>query len=202
MHKFTIRPAAFLLAATLVLAGCAGESRRSGPLDAGAQRSLAAVSVDPAAAARMLSAYRASRGLGPVRLDPTLASMAQRQADAMAAADEMSHSVAGSFVSRAAAAGLDTVRAAENVGAGYMSLEDAFAAWRASAGHDANLLMPQATRFGIALAKDPATRYRVYWAMVVAAEPDRRIEPAMAVPPGATQVTFGGLALPGSPPSR
>lgn len=193
---------AFGLAAMVFLAGCAGEARRTGPVNPNAERSLAAVRVDPAAAARVLSAYRASKGLGPVRLDPALTAMAQRQADAMVAANSMSHDVAGSFFSRASATGLDTVRAAENVGAGYMSLDEAFAGWRASSGHDANLLMPQATRFGIALAKDASTRYRVYWAMVVAAEPERRIEPGVVMSPSATQVTIGGLTLPGAAAPR
>ncbi len=32
--------------------------------------------------------------------------------------------------------------------------------------------MKEATRFGIALAKDPQTRYRAWWALVVAGEPE------------------------------
>jgi len=39
--------------------------------------------------------------------------------------------------------------------------------------HNANLLMPQATRFGIAIAKDARTSLRVYWAMEVAAEAEK-----------------------------
>ena len=52
-----------------------------------------------------------------------------------------------------------------------MSFDEALAGWRTSAGHDANLLMPGATRFGIALAKNPSAGYGAYWAMEVAAEP-------------------------------
>ena len=48
--------------------------------------------------------------------------------------------------------------------------------WRKSPGHDANLRMKEATRFGIALAKDPQTRYRAWWALVVAGEPEKRVE--------------------------
>ncbi len=92
----------------------------------------------------------------------------------MVAANELSHDVAGGFTARLLAAGLDTPRAAENLGGGYYSLDEAFAGWRASPQHDANLLMPQATRFGIAIAKDPRTRLRVYWAMELAAEPEKR----------------------------
>ncbi len=170
-----------ILALALALAGCIADVRRAGPLDAKAAARLAAIRVDPAAATAMLTAYRASRGLGPVRLDPALTAMAQRQANAMAAANALSHEAAGSFSSRVRAAGLDAARAAENLGAGYDSTQDAFAGWRASAGHDANLLLPQATRFGIALAKDPRTTYGAWWALVLAAEPER--PPTLAAGP-------------------
>jgi uncharacterized protein YkwD len=155
----------------LALAGCGEEPLRTGAIDSRILNAVASVHVDPAAATAMLSAYRASRGLGPVRLDPALTAMAQRQADAMVAANALSHDVAGGFASRLAAAGVDTTEAGENLGGGYYSTEEALAGWRGSAEHDANLLMPRATRFGIAVAKDARTQHWVYWAMEVAAEP-------------------------------
>lgn len=180
------------LAAALALAGCGGgEPLLSGPVAPGVARQVAAVHLNPAAAAKMLTAYRASQGLGAVRLDPILTAMAQRQADAMVAANELSHNVAGGFTSRVLAAHLDTPRAAENLGGGYYSLEEAFTGWRNSPGHNANLLMPQATRFGIAIAKDPRTRLRVYWAMELAAEPER---PTSGEAAGLTS-TLGGLVV-------
>jgi uncharacterized protein YkwD len=164
---------AMSLAAALALAGCGGEPLRTGPIDPKVLRAVASVHVDPTAATAMLTAYRVSGGLGPVRLDPALTAMAQRQAEAMAAANALSHDVGGSFASRLAAAGVDTPRAGENVGGGYYSTEEALAGWRNSPEHNANLLMPQATRFGIAIAKDARTQFRVYWAMEVAAEPEK-----------------------------
>ncbi len=161
--------------AALLLAGCGGEALRTGPLDPHALQALASVHVDPTAATAMLTAYRASHGLKPVRLDPALTAMAQRQADAMVAANALSHDVGGSFSARLAAAGVDTPRAGENIGGGYYSTKEAFAGWRDSPAHNANLLMPQATRFGIAIAKDAGTRLKVYWAMEVAAEPERQM---------------------------
>ena len=38
--------------------------------------------------------------------------------------------------------------------------------------------MKEATRYGIALSKDPRTSYRVWWALVIAAEPEVRREMA------------------------
>ncbi len=166
----------FAAALALLAAGCAGEPRRATPLDARATERLAAVTLDPAEATRIFNAYRTSQGLGPVRLDPALTAMAQRQADAMARANTLSHDAAGNFAARVHAAGLDAARAAENLGGGYYSAEEAFAGWRTSSGHDANLRMKEATRFGIALAKDPQTQYRAWWALVVAGEPEKRVE--------------------------
>jgi uncharacterized protein YkwD len=170
------RGSAAALAVALLAAGCAGEPRPSRPPSAQSLQKLAAVSLDRSEALRILNAYRASRGLGPVRLDPTLTAMAQRQADAMVAANTLSHDAGGSFRSRVHAAGLDAARAAENLGAGYYSTQEAFDGWRKSPGHDTNLRMPEATRFGIALAKDPGTTYRAWWALVVAGEPEQRQE--------------------------
>jgi uncharacterized protein YkwD len=166
-------PVFLALLSGLALAGC-GDTVRTAPINAQTLRSLASVRLDPASATAKLNAYRASQGLGPVKLDPTLAAMAQRQVAAMAAADALSHDAAGSFTARIAAAGLDATRAGENIGAGYYSFEEAFAGWRDSSEHNGNLLMPQATRFGIAMAKDARTRLRVFWAMEIAADPEKR----------------------------
>ena len=168
-------PCLALLAIALLAASCAGEPQRTTSLDQRATDRLATVRLDPAEASRIFNAYRASLGLGPVRPDPTLTAMAQRQADAMAAGNTLSHDAAGNFTARVHAAGLNGARVAENVGGGYYSTAEAFAGWRASGGHDANLRMAEATRFGIALAKDPQTQYRTWWALVVSGERERRV---------------------------
>jgi uncharacterized protein YkwD len=154
----------------LFLAAC-GADVDGGPLNPNAGRDLAAVRLDPAQALASLNAYRARSGLKPARLDPALMLMAQRQADAMAAGNRMSHDIGGSFPSRLAAAGVDATEAGENLGGGYYSLAEAMTGWETSPEHDANLRIANATRFGIAIAKDPRTHYGVYWAMEMAAEP-------------------------------
>ncbi|MBN9442168.1 MAG: CAP domain-containing protein [Bosea sp. (in: a-proteobacteria)] len=184
-----------LLLFAAFLAGCAGEPRREGPLDARMVEKLSAVSLDPAQAGRILNAYRASHGLGPVRPDPRLMAMAQRQADAMVAKNALSHDAGGSFATRVEAAGLDSARVAENLGGGYFSVEEAFDGWRKSPGHDANLRLKDATRYGIALSKDPRTSYRAWWVLVVAAEPEVRREMGAAAPGPA--VWFGNNPPPG-----
>jgi uncharacterized protein YkwD len=170
MHRSRLVALSF----TLALAGCVGDAIDTGPIDPHAERDVAAVHLDPAAAAAALNAYRASHGLGPTRLDPALSAMAQRQADAMVAGNKMSHDVAGGFASRLAASGADPTEAGENLGGGYYSLQEAMAGWRNSPEHNANLLIVNATRLGIAIAKDPRTHYGVYWALELAAEPRPR----------------------------
>jgi hypothetical protein len=58
--------------------------------------------------------------------------------------------------------------AAENVGAGHSSVEDAINAWIRSPHHHENMLMKDATRFGMVVADAPNSRYRNYWALDLA----------------------------------
>ena len=57
---------------------------------------------------------RAEKGLKPVRLDPALSAMAERQAQALAASGTISHDVASAFSSRLAASGINAA-AGENL---------------------------------------------------------------------------------------
>jgi hypothetical protein len=162
---------AFAALAAALLAGCGEEPLA--PIDSRLARHIENVRLDPGAAASAINAYRASRGLKPLRLDSTLTAMAQRQANAMVAGDALSHTVAGPFMTRLAAAGIVATEAGENLGAGYFSLDEAMAGWRGSAEHDANLRMPGFTRMGVAIAKSPNTHYGVYWALELAADQQR-----------------------------
>ena len=157
--------------AALAVAGCAADPPEPGFKHAYSTAAISAVRLDPAAATAAINTYRAGKGLRPVRIDPALTAMAERQAKAMAASGALSHEVAGSFSSRLAGSGIDTTEAGENLGGGYMSLGEAMDGWRGSPGHDANLRIADATRFGVAIAKNPNGQYGVYWAMEIAAEP-------------------------------
>jgi uncharacterized protein YkwD len=132
---------------------------------------LDAVRLDPDEALDWLNGYRARSGLPPVRLDGQLTALAQAQAEAMAAADKLSHDVNGGFAARLAAANLRTGEAGENVCAGYFSTAEAMESWRRSPEHDVNLRLRSATRFGVALAKNPRSRWGAFWAMAIASPP-------------------------------
>lgn len=122
----------------------------------------------PAAAADYageISAYRRAHGLSAVKLDGRLNQAALKQARAMAASGAVSHSIAGSFSSRIA--GLRKSRAAENIGAGFITFFEMLREWENSAGHRENLLMPGARKVGVASVENPKSPYRKFWAMVI-----------------------------------
>jgi uncharacterized protein YkwD len=119
---------------------------------------------DASAAATLVSQYRTANGLPPVVVDATLNRAAEVQARAVAQAGALSH---GEFASRMAAFGVNGV-SAENLVAGSRTVDQAMARWKASPGHNRNLLMPEARRIGIAYASSPGAGYEHYWAMVLA----------------------------------
>lgn len=200
------RSYAAILFAALLLAGCG----TTDAVEAGKSPSFydnlsTGGSVDPAAAAALLSDYRQGKGLPAVTVDPVLMTVAQRQAKAMAAADSLSHSVGGrTLTARLKTAGFDGLRAVENVGAGYHTLAEAFSGWRDSPSHNKNMLASGMTRMGIAAAPAPKSKYKVYWALVLGV-PDpnagvARQQPAAGPPmlaPGQSSVTINGMPVSG-----
>jgi uncharacterized protein YkwD len=104
-----------------------------------------------------------------VTVSPKLNEIAARQARAMAERDNVSHSLGGNFPQRLGAGGYDADVATENIGAGYSTLAEAFSAWRASRSHLDNKLKPGVTEIGIATAYAPKSKYRIFWALVLAA---------------------------------
>jgi uncharacterized protein YkwD len=129
--------------------------------------------LDSAAAASMISGYRANNGLPAVVVDPELMKLAQAQAEIMAKRDKLDHGAGKPFVQRLKASGYDAKTAAENISAGYHTLAEAFSGWRDSSPHRANMLLAGATRMGIAAVYTPASKYKVYWSLILA-EPDEK----------------------------
>ncbi|MGH6726017.1 MAG: CAP domain-containing protein [Pseudolabrys sp.] len=129
--------------------------------------------LDAAAAASMISGYRTNHGLPAVTLDPKLTYLAEAQAEIMARHDKLDHNAGKPFVVRLKSSGYDAKTAAENIGAGYHTLAEAFSGWRDSGPHRANMLLAGATRMGIAAVYTPRSKYKVYWALILA-EPDDR----------------------------
>ena len=158
----------------LPLSGCISLFSKPEDLIHGAQAVPA--SVDPGTAAREISAYRQSHGLPAVTLDPKLMAIANSHSQAMARTGKMAHVVRGegSFERRLTAGGYDAAIAAENVAAGHRNLDEALAGWKASPGHNANLLKPGVTQMGIAVAFSPNSKYGNFWTVVLATPDTRR----------------------------
>jgi len=166
-----IRPSATVLlgALGLALAACAGEV--AAPEQPTFYRSMASpvAELDAATAASMISGYRQNNGLGAVTIDPALMQMAQAQAQGMAARDKVDSDQKGAFAKRMKAAGFDSKSAVENISAGYHTLAEAFSGWRDSPPHRrANMLKAGVTRMGIAAVYQPSSKYKVFWALIMA----------------------------------
>ena len=170
MKSFHLLAAALLLAA---LGGCA--DTYAPKAEPSFYRNLAQPGgqLDAVAAASMISGYRTNNGLPTVALDPELMKLAQAQAEVMAQRDKLDHGAGKPFVQRLKASGYDAKTAAENISAGYHTLAEAFSGWRDSPPHRANMLNASVTRMGIAAVYTPKSKYKVFWALILAA-PDER----------------------------
>ena len=145
--------------------------------------------VDAKAAASMISSFRRNNGLGAVHVDRELMRLAQEQARTMAARNEVGHNVGVRFSERVRNSTVRARSVVENVAAGYHTLAEAFSGWRDSPGHRANMLTPEATRMGIAAVYAPGSKYKVFWALILASpnegqndQQNPRVWPFMVLP--------------------
>lgn len=188
------------LVALLPLAGCLSIGGGGAPDTPFFTSSLPAkagsFSVNDAVA--LISKYRAANGLKPVSIDPVLMKIASVHADRMAKMDTMSHVLPGegSFQQRLADGGFRASMAAENVAAGQPTLPAVLEAWRKSPGHNANLLLSNISKIGIALSIAPGGKYKYYWSLVLGEPytgPDYRGPDAGPfVPQGSVGISIGG----------
>ena len=156
------------------LAGCAG-GEAPAPSEPTFYQNLARpdISVDAAAAASMISGYRSNNGLGPLTVDPDLMRMANEQAVAMAQHDKMDHDIGRPFQERVRGSPFKSAVVVENISAGYHTLAEAFSGWRDSPPHRANMLNRSVSRLGIAAAFSPNSKYKVFWALILAGDAHR-----------------------------
>jgi uncharacterized protein YkwD len=125
--------------------------------------------LDAEAAASMISGFRGNNGLGAVTVDPELMRLANEQANAMAASGKVDHDVGHPFADRIRKSGYAASVAVENISAGYHTLAEAFSGWRDSPPHRDNMLNGSVTRIGIAAVYTPKSKYKVFWALILAA---------------------------------
>ena len=127
--------------------------------------------LDPDDALRLINNYRATKGLGPVSIDPQATQAAEVLAKDMAAHDRMSHTGPGGqdIGKRLLAAGYNFSVASENVGVGQATVEETINGWKASAGNSRNMLLANAKHIGIAYESRPNSQHKTFWVLVVAA---------------------------------
>jgi uncharacterized protein YkwD len=100
----------------------------------------------------LVNQYRASHGLPALIVDATVAGLAREHSAAMAKAGQMNHN---GFPSRVRRSGL--AMCVENVGWNNRSPDEQFDRWRASPGHNRNMLDPRVTRMGVGTVADYVT---------------------------------------------
>jgi uncharacterized protein YkwD len=122
-------------------------------------------------AAAIISQYRRAHGLSAVKIDARLTAVAERQARAMAKAGVMDHNVAGPFAARVA--DVPVGAAGENLAEGTKTWAETVQRWETSAGHNANLLLPDATHVGVAVAYSDQT-HEAFRALVIGRMVEKR----------------------------
>ncbi len=127
--------------------------------------------LDPNEALRLVNGYRAKNGLKPVALDPHATQAATALVQDMAKHDHMSHfGPNGQDIGkRLMGAGYPFHLAAENVAAGQPTLTGLIDDWKKSPTHSRNMLLKDAKHIGIAYEYKADTKFKTFWALVVAA---------------------------------
>ena len=125
--------------------------------------------IDLRQAERYINQVRARHGAGPVRMEGRLTNAALSHSLMMARKGKMAHQFGPGtrFKDRIKKAGIHG-SAAENVGAGYSSMQSVVDGWLRSPGHRRNLLNRKLTHIGMAAALNPASKYRTYWTLILA----------------------------------
>ncbi len=126
--------------------------------------------LNPEAALAEVNAFRTKNGRQPVVLDARLSRAAAMQSQDQAKRSSIGHygSDGSKPKDRAARAGYHAKIAAENVAAGQKSFSDVLRGWEESSGHRSNLLRPDVSAAGVAMAKSEGGR--AYWTLVLGAE--------------------------------
>ena len=135
-----------------------------------ASRDYSTTRLDAERARDLVNAYRKEKGLRPLKLQPALTEAARAHSRDLAKWDRISHfgSDGSNPWDRVKRAGYNARLAAENVGTGQVTIEEVIKGWKASPGHNKNLLLPEAEHMGIALVQDSRTEFKTFWTLVIA----------------------------------
>ncbi len=139
------------------------------PPGALADRDYSGTRLNAEQARDLINTYRRSKGLRPLKLNSELTSAAKEHSKDLAKWDRISHfgSDGSNPWDRVKRTGYGARMAAENVGTGQASIDEVMKGWKASPGHNKNLLLPEAEHMGIALVQDPRTEFKTFWTLVL-----------------------------------
>jgi len=156
-------PALVLLA--VMLAFVAGPTVRASAQTV-ATAAVPALDTEEAAFCRTINTYRAQHGLGALRVSTTLAKAATWDTNDMAAKNYFSHtdSLGRDPFKRMTAFGYGySTYKGENLAAGNATAAATFAQWKASAGHNQNMLTAAYKVIGISRSYSATSTYKWYW---------------------------------------
>ncbi len=139
------------------------------PSGALADRDYSGTRLDPDKARNLINAYRKEKGLKPLKLNTALTEAAKNHSRDLAKWDRISHygSDGSNPWDRVKRVGYNAKLAAENVGTGQATIDEVMKGWKASPGHNKNLLLADAEHMGIALVQDPKTEFKTFWTLVI-----------------------------------
>jgi uncharacterized protein YkwD len=142
------------------------------PHGALADRDYTHTALDPESARTLINAYRKSKGLKPLTLNPELTAAAKAHSRDLARWDRISHfgSDGSNPWDRVKRTGYHARLAAENVGTGQIDFQEVMRGWKESPGHNKNLLLPDARDMGIALVQDPKSEFKSFWTLVIGSQ--------------------------------
>jgi len=121
----------------------------------------------------LINNYRASKGLKALKASKSLNIASFTHSKDMGARKYFSHTTksplpagqsGSAFTNRMSDAGytFNTTKG-ENIAAGYATAQAVFNGWKASSGHNANMLNPKFTVIGIGMATVAGSPYGTYW---------------------------------------
>jgi len=133
-------------------------------------RDYSSTALDPEKARDIINQYRRDNKLKPVKLNAELTEAAKGHSRDLSKWDRISHygSDGSNPWDRVKRTGYKARLAAENVGTGQIDFQEVMRGWKASPGHNKNLLLADASEMGLALIQDPKTEFKSFWTLVLA----------------------------------
>ena len=124
------------------------------------------LSSEEAAFLKLINDYRASKGLKPLTATKSLNTAAYKHSLDMGQKNFFSHtgSDGSSFTTRMSREGYTySTYKGENIAAGHPTAQKVFDAWKASSGHNANMLNANYKAVGIGFVQVSGSKYTYYW---------------------------------------